>query len=185
MKKTLVLFAHPNHQNSKANRIIIERIRDLPNVTIHNLYEEYPYFFINVQREQKLLLEHDLIVLQHPFYWYSMPALLKEWLDVVLESGFAYGPGGNSLKGKRLLLSMTVGGPSDSYQESGYNHFPIESFLPLYIQTARLCGMHWEKPLMFFGSIRASQEAMEAHAEKVRDHLVTFSNKQYQPGMTL
>jgi putative NADPH-quinone reductase len=45
--------------------------------------------------------------------------------------GFAFGPGGNALKGKDFLLSITTGGSSDSYSESRANHFPIESFFLL------------------------------------------------------
>jgi hypothetical protein len=66
-------------------------------VDISDLYEEYPDFYINVKREQQLLIEHDIIVFQHPFYWYSSPAILKQWEDLVLEFGFAYGPGGTKL----------------------------------------------------------------------------------------
>ena len=60
-------------------------------VRLHDLYEAYPDFLIDVEAEQALLLEHDVIVFQHPVYWYSSPAILKEWQDLVLEHGFAYG----------------------------------------------------------------------------------------------
>ena len=55
-------------------------------------------FFIDVHAEQKLLLDHDIIIWQHPFYWYSAPAIIKEWMDLVLEHGFAYGENGRSLE---------------------------------------------------------------------------------------
>lgn len=184
-KKILVVVAHPNLLKSRANRLILERIRDLPNVTIHNLYETYPYFFIDVQKEQKLLLEHDLVMFQHPFYWYSMPSLLKEWMDQVLESGFAYGPGGTYLAGKDYLVSLTVGGPEDSYKSSGYNNYEIEKFFPPFIQTANLCRMNWQEPLIIKGAIRASNQILEAHAERVRDRLVTYTNHRYQPGVEI
>ena len=70
---------------------------------MHDLYEAYPDFDIDVRREQELLAAHEVIVLQHPFYWYSAPALLKEWQDLVLEHGWAYGSGGTALRGKALL----------------------------------------------------------------------------------
>ena len=59
-------------------------------VTVNNLYEKYPDFFIDVPEEQRLLLENDIIIWHHPFYWYSAPAILKEWMDLVLQHGFAY-----------------------------------------------------------------------------------------------
>ena len=77
--RVLVLFAHPAPHKSRINRHLIASVQGLDNVTINDLYEEYPTFDINVQREQELLLAHDIIVFQHPFYWYSSPAILKEW----------------------------------------------------------------------------------------------------------
>ena len=84
-RRVLILYAHPMPRKSRANRALAEAVRGLEGVTFHDLYEAYPDFFIDVAREKALLVEHDVIVLQHPFYWYSAPALVKEWLDLVLE----------------------------------------------------------------------------------------------------
>jgi putative NADPH-quinone reductase len=119
----LIQFAHPALRKSQTNRYLLEAVRNLENVTINDLYEEYPDFDIDVRREQGLLLAHDVIVFQHPFYWYSTPALLKQWLDLVLEYGFAYGRGGTRLQGKAFLTATTAGGPEDAYRREGYNYF--------------------------------------------------------------
>ena len=92
-RRVLVLFAHPALERSRVNRHLVEVARAVPGVKVHDLYEVYPAFNINAKREQQLLLEHDVIVFQHPFYWYSTPAILKEWQDIVLEHGWAYGAG--------------------------------------------------------------------------------------------
>lgn len=94
--KVLILFAHPAYEQSVANRAMVSAIRELEGVTFNDLYEKYPDFFIDVEEEQRLLKEHQIIIFQHPFYWYSSPSLLKEWQDVVLDYGFAYGDGGIS-----------------------------------------------------------------------------------------
>lgn len=180
MKSILVLFAHPNIKKSRANRIILDRIQSLPNVVIDNLYDNYPNFYFDVKKEQSLLAKADLIMFQQPFYWYAMPPLLKAWCDDVLELGYAYGPHGTALKGKDFLLSITAGGPHESYQASGYNNFEITQFLPPYIQTANLCGMKWLDPIILHSAIRANDEQLEAHAEKVRERLVAYSNKNFQ-----
>ena len=181
MRKVLFLFAHPNPGRSRANRRILESLRGLPGVTVRSLYDLFPEFYIDPRPEQELLAAHDALVLQHPFYWYSMPPLLKLWLDTVLEYGWAYGgagpggaPGGKgaqALKGKDFLLSITAGGPLDSYRAEGYNTFPIEAFFPPYEQTARLCGMRWHKPLVLHHSTRVPDSALLHHAELVRDHV--------------
>ena len=102
-KRILVLFAHPALQKSRVNRHLARAVADQEGVTFHDLYECYPDFDIDVRREQDLLLTHDVFVFQHPFYWYSTPAILKEWQDLVLEHGWAYGAGGKALHGKTLL----------------------------------------------------------------------------------
>ena len=101
--------------------------------------------------EQRLLAENDIVILHHPFYWYSSPALLKEWLDLVLEVGFAYGNGGTALQGKSLLTVITTGGSPDAYTEDGYNRFSIREFLIPFEQTATLCGMSYLPPFVACG----------------------------------
>jgi glutathione-regulated potassium-efflux system ancillary protein KefG len=156
--RVLILFAHPAFQKSRINRRLLRAVQGLQNVRIHDLYEEYPDFQIDVEREQKLLLHHDIIVLQHPFFWYSSPALLKEWEDLVLEYGFAYGLGGTMLAGKRMLSAITTGGPETAYRRAGYNYFRIREFLTPFEQTARLCHMEYLPPFVVFGSLKLVDE---------------------------
>jgi glutathione-regulated potassium-efflux system ancillary protein KefG len=156
--RVLVLFAHPALHKSRINKQLIAAIRDLEHVTINDLYEEYPDFYIDVKREQRLLLEHDIIIFQHPFYWYSSPAILKQWEDLVLEFGFAYGPDGTYLQEKWVLSAITAGGPFSAYQRGGYNYFTIREFLTPFEQTARLCGMVYLPPFVISGALRIRQE---------------------------
>ena len=121
--KILVLFAHPKRQASVVQRAMLRSIDGLDGVTIADLYAEYPDFDIDVAREQQRLLDHDLIVLQHPFYWYSSPAILKEWQDLVLENGWAYGPGGTRLAGRFLMSAISTGGSEEAYRNEGRNRF--------------------------------------------------------------
>ena len=100
MARVLIVFAHPALEKSRVHRRLIASIPEDDRLTFHDLYERYPAFDIRVEHEQRLLLEHDVIVLQHPLYWYSAPPLMKEWLDLVLEHGWAYGSKGNKLKDK-------------------------------------------------------------------------------------
>ena len=90
------------------------------------LYAAYPDFMIDVKREQQLLLDHDIIVLQHPFYWYSSPAIIKEWLDLVLENGWAYGTGGSNLH-RQVFDECHLDGrqPRCLSRQSGRNRFDI------------------------------------------------------------
>lgn len=159
MRRVLVLFAHPVLERSRVNRRLVESIKGLDGVTIHDLYEAYPTMAINAKAEQKLLLEHDVIVFQHPFYWYSSPAILKEWQDLVLEHGWAYGEGGTQLRGKITLNAITTGGPEAAYRKGGYNRFTMRELLAPWDQTAHLCGMKFLAPFAVHAALKISGDA--------------------------
>lgn len=150
----LVLFAHPAYQKSRINRRLVEGLAEAEGITVHDLYETYPDFQIDVAAEQQRLRDHAVIVFQHPFYWYSSPALLKEWLDLVLEHGFAYGEQGTALRGKRLLTAITTGGSAAAYTHEGINRYAIRELLTPFDQTARLCGMTYLPPFVVHGTHR-------------------------------
>jgi glutathione-regulated potassium-efflux system ancillary protein KefG len=103
----------------------VEAVRGLGGVTVNDLYESYPELDIDVDREQRLLLEHDVVIFQHPFYWYSTPAILKEWQDLVLEHGWAYGHGGSALRGKWMMSALTAGGSEEAYRGAGPQGFTV------------------------------------------------------------
>ena len=159
MRRVLVLFAHPVLERSRVNRRLLEGIRDVEGVTIRDLYEDYPTLLINVQREQADLLAHDVIVFQHPFYWYSCPAILKEWQDLVLEHGWAYGAGGTQLRGKLTLNAITTGGPETAYHRGGYNRFSVRELLAPWDQTAHLCGMRYLAPFAVHAALKVSGDS--------------------------
>lgn len=158
MKKILINFAHPAYERSRANRALLEKARELPQVTVNDLYEEYPDFLIKVPREQELLAAHEVIVFQHPLYWYSSPSLLKEWLDLVLTHGWAYGSEGRALAGKRWAQAVTTGGPEEVYRPQGLNRFTIAEFLRPFEATAHLCSMDWRAPHVAYGTHQMSAE---------------------------
>jgi glutathione-regulated potassium-efflux system ancillary protein KefG len=154
MRRVLILFAHPVVERSRVNRRLLATAREVTGVTIHDLYEVYPTLDIDVKREQRLLLDHDVIVFQHPFYWYSAPAILKEWQDLVLEHGWAYGHGGTQLRGKITLNAISTGGPESSYHRDGYNRFTIRELLAPWNQTAHLCGMRFLAPFAVHAALQ-------------------------------
>lgn len=109
MKRILIIFSHPGYHRSHANRAMLKALKGLEDVKVHDLYQHYPNMFIDVAREQRMLRDYDIIVFQYPVYWYSCPAILKEWMEQVLEYGYAFGPDGNALKHKYLLAAITTG----------------------------------------------------------------------------
>lgn len=178
-KRVLVLFAHPALQRSRVNRRLAAAAQELPGVTFHDLYEAYPTMIVDVAREQALLQGHDVVVMQHPFYWYSSPALIKEWMDHVLTHGWAYGERGTALRDKALMVAITTGGPRAAYAAGGRNRFAIRALLAPQDQTAHLCGMHFLAPFVVHGAMALSpaqvDEAAAQYARVLRalrdDHL--------------
>ena len=129
MSRILILFAHPRLQNSRTHARLIQGFDKIPHLTFHDLYETYPDFDIDVEFEQDLLLNHDVFVMQFPFYWYSSPPILKQWIDLVFEHGWAYGQKGKALKGKKLMAAISTGGRQEAYQNGGFNRFTIREFM--------------------------------------------------------
>ena len=167
-QRVLVLFTHPSLDRSEVNVELLRASRDIDGVTVIDLYGEYPDYRIDIDREQRRLCEHDVIVFMFPLYWYSTPALLKEWQDLVLEYGFAYGHEGIALHGKLFLCSITAGGSEQAYCAEGYNHFTLRELLQPLEQTARLTGMDYLPPFALFGSRTALEEG------RVADHVADW-----------
>lgn len=179
--KILVLFAHPYPHASRVNAAMRQAIGDLPHVRVHDLYDLYPDFDIDVEHEQAALLEHDVLVLQHPLYWYSGPALLKEWIDSVLRYGWAYGPGGDKLQGKDCVQAISTGSPTQAYEAAGYNGHTVMEFLRPFERTAALCGMNYRAPFLFQGVNRRAADEVLAHAAAYCAWLRTYPHPAQQP----
>ena len=177
MKKVNLIFAHPSIKQSKVNKRLIAAAEMLENVKVTNLYNEYPNFFIDTEQEKRKIIESDILLLQHPFYWYHMPALLKHWVDEVFEYGWAYGPNGNALQGKYWAQSISTGGAKEVYQKSGYNNFTIEELLRPHEQTALLCGMKTIAPFLTQGTGNLSEQDIESQAQKYKDWIVSLQNE--------
>lgn len=158
MARVLVLFAHPRTDRSVANTALVAAARAIDGVELVDLYAEYPDFDIDIDREQRRLLESDSLVLQHPVYWYSSPALLKEWQDLVFEHGFAYGSEGTALAGKVMLQVATCGTAREAYRERGKYENELRTLFSPFEQTAKFCGMRYLAPFGVFSAEDAEEE---------------------------
>lgn len=177
--KTLVIVAHPSFDKSRINKRFMEEVKKQSEVTVNNLYETYPDEKINVQKEQGLLLEHDRIVLQFPFYWYSTPSLLKKWQDEVLAYGWAYGPGGDKLNGKELMIATSTGGPEHAYVAGGYNRYSMSELLKPLQATSNLIGAKFLIPYVFHKAMLVTDNEVEAGAKAYVEHVLNIKLSNY------
>jgi len=173
-KKILVIFSHPALQRSRVNSAMLESIKGIEGISVHSLYDEYPDFHIELKREQQLLLENDIIVFQHPFYWYSSPSILKEWIDLVLEHNFAFGKSGKALKGKQAMSAITTGGSLQVYSDSSFNHYTMKQYLAPFHQTFRLCSMEYLPPFIVHGTHLMQKEEINLYANNYKETLVAL-----------
>jgi glutathione-regulated potassium-efflux system ancillary protein KefF len=171
----LLIYAHPHHSRSIAQRALLEAVTDLPRLTFHPLYDRYPDFAIDVAAEQALLRQARLIIWQHPLYWYAPPALLKLWYEEVLTRGWAFGEGGDALAGKDCLWVTSTGAQPEAYQPGGAHQHDFAAFEPVVKQTARFCKMNWQEPIVVHGAHRIDAATLAQHAAQYRAQLQAWS----------
>ncbi len=171
-RRVLVIFAHPFMERSRVNIKLEAAIQDLPHVDMRALYDLYPDYSIDSLTEQAVVEAHDVVVFQYPLYWYTMPALLKEWLDQVFVSGWAYGQGGDKLNGKGLTCALSTGGSAEAYTPAGDHGHALEAFLLPLVRTAAFSGMTWHAPFVVHDAHNLADSALEQHAKRYRAFLM-------------
>ncbi|HEU5075369.1 MAG TPA: glutathione-regulated potassium-efflux system oxidoreductase KefF [Polyangiaceae bacterium] len=167
----VLVYAHPYPNRSRANRVLLAAVESLAGLRVRSLYDLYPDFGIDVRAEQAELTHADLVIWQHPMYWYSVPGLLKHWFDKVLARGWAYGEGGTALAGKRCLWVTTTGGDTRAFSPPGIHAYPFSAFVPHVEQTARFCGMRWLEPLVVHGAHRVDDSVLADMAERYKQRV--------------
>lgn len=170
----LLIYAHPHHSRSIAQRTLLAAVRDLPQLSVHALYDRYPDFSIDVAAEQARLAQARLVIWQHPLYWYAPPALLKLWFEDVLTRGWAFGAGGDALAGKDCLWVTSTGAEAQAYRPEGMHQHPFEAFVPTVKETAQFCKMNWLEPIVVHGAHQVGQSALEQYASRYRARIESW-----------
>jgi glutathione-regulated potassium-efflux system ancillary protein KefF len=179
VSRLLVIHAHPKPSQSVVTAALLGSLRQVSDSAIRSLYQLYPDFDIDVEAEQRALLAADLIVWLTPVYWYSVPSLMKHWIDQVLLHGWAYGQGAAALQGKACWWVCSVGAPMHEYSAEGMHRRPFANYVPPLEQTARFCGMDWLPPFVVHAghSVAESERQTRCAAlmEALRLHLVRLA----------
>lgn len=179
MKNILIISGHTNTtSDSVANKTILEQIETLlPESRAVYLDRLYPDFKIDTAAEQARLLWADIIVLQFPVYWFSMPSLLHRWMEETFLHGFSHGRTGDKLRRKTLVISYTTGAPADALN--------WEDFFGNLKATCQFTGMNWGGSVGTGGvsyQMRNDPQMLEEitekahqHAQRLADHLAQLS----------
>ncbi|BFM08760.1 NAD(P)H-dependent oxidoreductase [Halioxenophilus aromaticivorans] len=181
-QRILILFAHPSLHRSKVNLRLMQVADTYPGVTVVDLYQQYPTYLIDIEAEQQRLIEHDIIVFMFPLYWYSTPAMLKEWQDLVLEYGFAYGKKGTALHGKLFFCATSAGGTEQAFENDGFAHFTLGQLLQPIEQMANITGMTYLPPFALFGARNAQEQGrLSEHKSQWKALLSGLLQKRINP----
>jgi glutathione-regulated potassium-efflux system ancillary protein KefF len=164
----VVIYAHPYPHRSRACAALVAAIRDAPGLELRSIYDLYPDFDIDPATEHAALERARLIVWLHPLYWYTAPALMKQWFEAVLVRGWAYGKDGTALAGKDCLWVSATGGDEHAFSPAGRHHRAFGDFAPVVEETARYCGMNWLAPYVVHGAHEISDEALREAARGLR-----------------
>jgi NAD(P)H dehydrogenase (quinone) len=141
----------------------------------------------DVKAEQAKLLWADALILQFPLWWFTMPAILKGWVERVYARGFAYGIGEHSdkrwgdrygegtLAGKRAMLIVTIGGWEEHYSIRGING-PIDDLLfPINHGILYYPGYEVLPPFVVYSADRLNETGFESVAERLRERMRTLA----------
>ncbi|XP_061735126.1 ribosyldihydronicotinamide dehydrogenase [quinone]-like [Nerophis ophidion] len=129
----------------------------------------------DIVEEQRKLTEADLVIFQFPMYWFSLPAILKGWMDRVLTLGYAYSDDKRYSQGlfktKKVMLSFTTGSHESMFSADGINGDMNVTLWPLQNGILHYCGFQVLAPQIFWAPSRVSQEERVAMLEAWRARL--------------
>lgn len=181
MKNLLIISGHTDLSTSVANKQILETLETkFPEAEIVKLDSLYPDYKINTEVEQARLLKADIILLQFPLFWWSAPSILHRWMEETFLHGFSHGSTGDKLKGKLLLLSITAGGPTELYSETGAMGHGIEHYTDFLLTACHFTGMKYAG-CVFTGGVnyanRTTPELIEEQKAAAIVHATKVANE--------
>jgi putative NADPH-quinone reductase len=171
---TVLILAHPDFTGSRANRALLDGLAGVPDLELVELYALYPDGQISYAVERERILRAGRLVLQFPLQWYSVPALLKQWMDSVLTPLFFGEPHvAASTAGLGVLAATTLGGPEANYQRDGANAMTVNDlFAPLRATSGR-CNWQWQAPFALYDVRNLDAASLARAAARYRTALLS------------
>lgn len=172
MKKTLIIFSHSYFENSKVNKALLESIKDEKSVEVRNLDELYGSDTknIDVKTEQLALEQADKIIFQFPLFWYSTPAMLKAYMDLVLTYGWAHGSKTKALKDKEFAMILSAGANKENF--SSRNNTELETILSPLTLSMKFCQLQIKDNFEIFSASSLNQDELNEYIKNYKEFLL-------------
>jgi NAD(P)H dehydrogenase (quinone) len=132
----------------------------------------------DIAAEQAKLSKADMVILQFPVWWFSMPAIMKGWADRVFARGYAYLPGRKydtgMFNGKLAMVACTTGTSADTYAPDGIDGDILSVLWPIHNGLLRYSGFNVVTPYVAYMPGREDDATRARQLEAYRKHLETL-----------
>ena len=170
-KNVLVLLSHPYVQYSFTHQHLSAKLAQIPGVTVRHIDQiKREGLHFDSKAEQKFWNDADTIVLEFPLYWYHGPASLKQYLDDVLTTDWAF-EGAHELAGKNLLILTTTGGLESEYKAGGDHGFSVSDVLTPFKATANITKMNYLPEIVIYAAKLQDQVELQKQLDDVCDQI--------------
>ena len=174
-KKVLVLLSHPYVQYSFTHQHLSAKLAEIPGVTVRHI-DQIPHagLHFDAKAEQVFWDEADTIVLEFPLYWYHGPASLKQYLDDILTTEWAF-EGAHKLAGKNLLILTTTGGLESEYRKDGDHGFTVSEVLTPFKATAHITKMNYLPEIVIYAAKLQNETDLQNQLTQVCDQIAELT----------
>ncbi|CFQ51500.1 putative oxidoreductase [Yersinia frederiksenii] len=174
--KSLVIVSHPYPTQSKIIKSLQQTAEGIENVEVRNLESLYGNNLngFDVAAEQAAYEDIDRIVFIYPTHWFNITPMLKAYLNEVWTYGWAFGPGGDALKNKQMLVVTSAGASEYTYSHDGLIQSTMDEVLTPMKASALYVGMNYMKPLVFHDVAGANKPHIAQFQQKL---LAALSDK--------
>ena len=139
----------------------------------------------DIVAEQEKVLRADFIIMQAPMWWFSIPAILKGWIDRVFMRGFAYGGGDwydtGRLKGRRAMLAMTTGSDDQKFSPTGLYGDIHERLYAIQSGSLYFTGLEVLPPFIAWAVEGADESRCSGYLEDYKQRLLALETTESIP----
>lgn len=132
-------------------------------------------FVEEIETEQQKVEWCDLMIWQFPLWWFTVPGILKGWVDRVFAMERFYGNSrcydAGIFKGKKAVLSLTVGASQEDYLEDGFHGDLYGVLKPVHRGMLRFVGFDVLRPQVVYGPVRQTAEQREQELTRWAERL--------------